>query len=256
MEEWIDYHLLLGVDHFYLYDNSKSIGRNGSTPTTNKYNINFLKLTADISDEELDERFNNIISKYKGHITVVDWQPKNKNNEICYGQKESILHYLKNTPSIDSWTAFVDIDEFIFSRFELKNLITILDFNNFSDIILHQRKFDDRFNNLRCPVTKITKCIAGLDTSMWAPKHIIKHENFDTARVMNTWNIHHLPVICGYNTYCDATGKNLRFNHYNTNAAQLEWMDSFYKSEKNFAFNSNCTELLDRYNEMRSGSFK
>lgn len=30
IEEWISYHMLIGFDHFYLYNNSKATGTDGS----------------------------------------------------------------------------------------------------------------------------------------------------------------------------------------------------------------------------------
>lgn len=251
LEEWLEYHILLGVDHFYLYDNSKSIGRNGSTPTTNKYKYNFFNITSFLSDKDIEEKFSKIISKFKNFVTLVDWQPRNKENKICYGQKESILHYLNCISLIDTWTAFIDIDEFIFSKIPLKNLISILDFNCYSDIILYQKKFDERFNNLDKPVTSITKCIEGVDTTKWAPKHILKNENVDISRHIEQWDIHYMPVIQGYETYCDETFKNLRFNHYNTNPIQLQWMKNFFKTEDDFRFNGDCSELLNLYENLK-----
>ena len=46
LEEWINYHILLGFNKFYLYDNSGSQSGNGlgSNSKINRYQIKFPKL--------------------------------------------------------------------------------------------------------------------------------------------------------------------------------------------------------------------
>ena len=49
MREWIIYHLQIGIDKFYLYDNTGTLGHktSGGAPSTsmvNKYGFNFNEL--------------------------------------------------------------------------------------------------------------------------------------------------------------------------------------------------------------------
>lgn len=79
LNEWISYHLALGVDHVYLYDN-------GSTnPQQNC-----------ISEENLK------------HCTVIPY-PKKDGNPQC----ECYFEFLKNYGSESKWVAIIDADEFI-----------------------------------------------------------------------------------------------------------------------------------------------
>lgn len=251
LDEWLHYHILVGFDHFYLYDNSHSIGRNGSTSTTNKYDYNFSAITSNLSDKDIEDMLRGILKKYDGYITLVDWRPKNEAGKIVYGQNESILHYIKNTSPATIWTAFIDMDEFIYSRQPMKDFVQLLDSESYSDIILFQKKFDDRFNNINIPVTQITQCIKGIDTKYWAPKHILKNKNFEVRTAVNGWSIHHLPIIENTQSFADGSLNQIRFNHYNVNEKLLRWMKTFYKSETEFSLNGECSELLDIYTSLK-----
>ena len=84
IEEWLDFHLAQGVEHFYLYDN-------GST------------------DDGL-RRLSPYITR--GLVTLIDWpvafsegaQPRAYSH--CVAQVKDRVH----------WLAFIDIDEFLFAR--------------------------------------------------------------------------------------------------------------------------------------------
>lgn len=91
-KEWIEYHKLVGVDHFYLYNN-------GSTDTFR---------------EELAPYIQN------GDVTLIDWPDQNKENwkNIVWAwvyttqvsAYEDAIARAKNT---SKWLAIIDIDEFL-----------------------------------------------------------------------------------------------------------------------------------------------
>lgn len=244
MEEWINYHISIGVDKIILYDNSLSIGRDGSTPTTNKYNINFNNLTAHISDLETEVILSDILDKYHREVEYIAWSPKDADGNIIYGQNESIKHYLTNYADKTDWTAFIDMDEFLYSKVPIKAIIDKYENLGYGDLLLLQKKFKDRFEDIKLPVTEILACIEGIDTRHWAPKHIIKTEDFDFNR-SSFWNIHQLPIINSKTIVMNTD--ELRFNHYNVNKWQLEWMKGFYNTDVNFTFNAKCDELQKLY---------
>ena len=78
MDEWINYHKLVGVDHFYIYDNESTDG---------------LK-------EVLDPYIKT------GLVTYIYW-PGQKQQTPAYN--DALVHYRKET----KWMAFIDDDEFI-----------------------------------------------------------------------------------------------------------------------------------------------
>lgn len=176
-------------------------------------------------------------------------EPRDENGDVVYGQNESILNYNQVYAQKDEWTAYIDMDEFIYSKYNLKQQIQLFVAKNVGNIVLLQKKFDDRFNNLDKPVACITKCIDGIDTSQWGPKNLIQNNKFDCEN-LEDWNIHFLPTKdCNYAIANRAT---LRFNHYNVNAVQLRWMKHFYKSEQKFKLNSDCFELFKQFKKRQS----
>ncbi len=142
LREWILYHFNLGFDKIYLYDNTGSIGDTGSNKDKNKYNINFNKLV-NLSDDEINKEMQSILNDYP-NVVYVKWQPKNEQGKIIYGQMLSVYHYLENYGSESEYTAFIDTDEFIFSKknHDLKDFIIK---NNKDKYILYQKKFGDRY---------------------------------------------------------------------------------------------------------------
>jgi glycosyltransferase involved in cell wall biosynthesis len=79
IEEWINFHSFLGVEHFFIYDN-------GSTDDTRE-----------------------ILEKYD-FVTRISWQPDNKGN----AQTKAYVHALKEFGGRSRWMMFIDVDEFIF----------------------------------------------------------------------------------------------------------------------------------------------
>lgn len=170
LEEWINYHILLGFNKFYLYDNSKvnkisgfdkSGGWNGfgeyiQYNKINKHNINYDKIV-NMTQKDMDNYVKKLCEKYKC-IDIIEWSPKDKDGNILYNQVEAHNHCLKRLKkdNID-WCAYIDIDEYI----------VIKDYDNISQYIeslsseiknvkLGQIRFESRFLNLDKLVTEIT----------------------------------------------------------------------------------------------------
>lgn len=78
LEEWIEFHRLVGVEHFYLYNNNSS--------------DNFLEI--------LDPYI------HQGLVTLIDW-PHSQ------AQLKAYEHFYENYRAETSWVSFLDIDEFI-----------------------------------------------------------------------------------------------------------------------------------------------
>lgn len=89
--EWLEYHLMLGVDHFYLYQNNST------------------------------DNYLSVLQPYieKGIVTLIDWPE-------YPGQYSAYLNWYQNYRHESQWASFIDIDEFICP---LGNM-TLLDFLN------------------------------------------------------------------------------------------------------------------------------
>ena len=76
VDEWIAYHRLLGVDHFYLYDNDPefSLAR--------------------------------ILERHAGYATIIPFPH-------AYAQRRAYAHFLRNFGRETRWVAYIDCDEFI-----------------------------------------------------------------------------------------------------------------------------------------------
>lgn len=251
LEEWIKYHLALGVQRFFLYDNSNSAGYDGSTRTTNRYNICYAELTAHLTDEAILALRDRLLDVYGRYIVYTQWDPLDDDGKVTFGQRDAIMHYKQEYADKDGWTAFIDMDEYIYSRYPIKEVLKKSIRTGISDIVILQKKFKDRFTVPYTPVTEIVDCIEGIDTSGWAPKHILRHCKLDFNLPYWNWGIHNLPVRnCGRMV---ADIHHLRFNHYNVNETQLSWMKAFYNTPHPFSLNATCDELLQQYRAMLAG---
>ena len=236
LREWIIYNLKLGFTKIYLYDNTGSVGRNGSNKTTNKYNFNFDEII-NLTDKQIDNELQDILTTYKDNLVYIKWQPKDKNGDIIYGFSDSVIDYTNRVQSdgIDNndiiYTAFIDIDEFIYSSTNLNLIDLVINKyrNNINKIIIKQKKFTDRFCN-NTNVIDIVDTIDNIDTTDWACKQIIKNDSID---IKNIVNMHNIGILNGKIETLEIDV--LRFNHYNVNTKQIDWMKKFYKmNEFNF----------------------
>ena len=78
MREWIEYYLLMGVDHFYLYNNNS------------------------------DDNFRGILMPYVEHgvVTLQDWPD-------IPGQISAYKHWYEHYRHETNWCTFIDLDEFL-----------------------------------------------------------------------------------------------------------------------------------------------
>ena len=234
LEEFLLYHLNLGVEHFYLYDNSGSIGRNGSTQNKNKYGF-------DIIPKD-NKKINFIQKKYGKYITYIKWNPRNVKGDIIYGYNESVFDFIKNYKSESEWCAFLDLDEFIYSS----NNINIVEYlkklkGNIGQVRLVQKKFKDRHLIKNKLITQDFECIEGVDIGLeWASKSIIK-----TSKLVIVYSVHKILVK---NKTILADVSSFRFNHYNVNDKLLKWMKNFYKSDIEFKLNGKDDGMNRYYN--------
>ncbi|MGN8056099.1 glycosyltransferase family 2 protein [Pedobacter sp. 22163] len=240
LEEWIKYHLCLGFNHIYLYDNSGSLEYEYNFNGNNRYNIDFKALTAAVTDEQLYHSLNDILRRFSDRLTIIDWSPKNAQGEIVYGQKDSIVDYFKRYSKLSDWTAFIDIDEFIFCTTSFRKFLAKQSKSDTGSIVMKQKKFRDRFDSSNKRVIEIFDCIDGLDTSGWAMKVIVRNIYFDENSLVD-WGIHFIPVK--NSTILLADFDKLRFNHYNVNEKQLEWMEGFFGIK--ISINSKCYQLYN-----------
>lgn len=94
LREWIEFHRLVGVQHFYLYNNNSTDG------------------------------YMHILEPYivSGIVELVDWPYSNEN---LRAQNLAFTDVLKKTRGIAKWVAFLDLDEYLFAC-EQQSLVEFL----------------------------------------------------------------------------------------------------------------------------------
>jgi hypothetical protein len=223
LEEWLLYHLNLGVDHIYLYDNtnsddsflSNSIKINGKS----KYGIDISGLTSNYTDNDVVNITNNIVNKFNGRVTMKPWEFIYQGRSI-YGQKEAFLDFMHNFGLNYDWAINIDIDEFVFSRrnLDLKEYLINAKLDCF---VLKQRHFKNRFDGL--PQNKLAtsnyECVN--EENYCAPKSIVRTSAFsfdvDLKNQLPFRTIHTMSIKTLGRDW--APFEDFCFYHYNFNEA-------------------------------------
>ena len=215
LEEWIYYHILLGFNKFYLYDNSKVTKSGGCHPNhkcfkpgkVNKYGVNYDQVV-NMTDTQMDQYVQKLCEKYKC-IEIIEWSPTDNKGNILHNQNQAHNHCLKKLKSdkID-WCANIDMDEYIVIKDSdnIGKYISSLPLT-IKNIKLGQIRYDSRFNNTDKLVTDITDAeIKDLDRN---------HSNKNIYNVENTIKaeVHHIYIKKGFLEYKPST-KEIWFNHY------------------------------------------
>jgi hypothetical protein len=240
LEEWLQYHVLLGAEYFYLYDNTGSetlkLGNSLASTGKNKYGIKF---DFSLSDGQIEEMEAEILKKYP--VTKVKWQPK-EDGKIVHGHVAACDHFSESA-NVD-WCAFIDIDEFLYSPYKIAELL------KGEAIKILQKKFEDRHSY--STALEITKTFS-IDTKRWAPKLIINMKHYVKGGV----SIHDLNVR-SFRRPAPQDFDALRFNHYNHNSRghdwlleNCKWLDSSWRPVKfEDVFTERYELLRDRWRDL------
>lgn len=243
LEEWIDYHIWLGVDLFFLYDNSGSIslkhGNNINANGLNKRGYNIGSLTAQYSDPDIAYEYLKIIYKFPGRVIPIRWNPTDEQGNIMYAQQDAVKDYIKQFSNWSFWTIFTDIDEFIWIN-EGKSLAKILPYyENIDRICLKQRQFSSRFSLPNLLINKV------LDIESFIPdgpegtiKNIVRNDSFSGIQ-----NIHKIQTK--NKTFLKMQIEEMRINHYNADSRELLLMEK--REGRSFHITGQDASLRDWY---------
>ena len=221
LDEFLTYYNHIGFDHFYLYDNEGSVGADYAHGHTIGKNKSGFKIES-YNTKEDTQLLNDILKKYN-NITYVKWQPRDKNGNIWYGQKEAFEHCIKTYGHETEWLALMDLDEFIFS----KNNINIREFfanqpRDVSCITLVQQKFIDKFLTNERFVTQDYRTMSYEPGLEWSPKNIIRPQDYIDG-IIHTFKVKGKTIVVPRDI--------LRFNHYNMNDWQFKKMNERFNKK-------------------------
>lgn len=214
LEEWILYHISIGFNKFYLYDNSKVEKSDWCDAKhkcfiekkVNKYGVHYDK-RINLSNTEVKLLLDMICQKFSGMVEITEWSPRNEDGVVCYLQREANNHCLSRMKrdGVD-WCAFIDMDEYICTKDgdSISNIIHKLP-NNISNLKLSQYLFESRFLHKDKLVTDINRAvIEDLD---------MNHSNKNIVRIKDTDNIQiHKWFGSGEEKHSPLT--EIWFNHY------------------------------------------
>mgnify|MGYP005627514799 FL=1 len=163
LEEWIEHHLMIGVDKIHLYNNGfMSVDRKFGTSTTwgkKPYMNYFLEYT----DVEIMNTLQDIVSSFKDQVSLVSWRTGiecGENNRMdC--QRVGWKHCVKRNPS--DWWIHIDPDEYILSKkyLNLKEFLSTQNTNKYSAFTMRQRLFELR--DIERSTRSLTRCSSELE---------------------------------------------------------------------------------------------
>lgn len=106
LKEWIEYHILIGVEHFYLYNNNS------------------------------DDNFEEVTKKYidDGVITLIEWTQNQ-------AQMQAYMDCIKKFSGEAEWIGFIDIDEFIVLKRENSMCTILQQYKNRGSILFYWKFF-------------------------------------------------------------------------------------------------------------------
>lgn len=146
MREWLEYHLLMGVNHFYLYNNNST------------------------------DNYEEILRSYieNGIVTLTEWPN-------VPGQLSAYTHFYTTYRHESNWVSFLDLDEFICPRFS-KDIPTWLeDYKQYPIIMMYWKMFGTsgmlKHDDSKLVTEQYTVCWEKLDTCgklIWNTDYDIK----------------------------------------------------------------------------------
>ena len=222
LKEWIEYHRMVGVDHFWLYDNSSS---DNWRPVLQPY---------------IDE----------GLVEVFDW-PRPEESSYASYQVDSFRDAIRRAVGVARWIALIDIDEFILPLTE-KTVPDCLNahFSDVSAVYVSWRCYGT--GGVTVPegdpiLCKLTACSEITHPNNVIGKSIVKPETIDLKLI---WYNHNFPLLTG--VYVDGDHKQMRFNgtdlptdgHHHSRYMRI---NHYSLRDENFYWNNRLAKALNGF---------
>lgn len=181
-KEWIEYHRMVGVEHFWLYNDTST------------------------------DNWQEVLKPYidEGIVEVIDWPVPNPWVYVCY-QFESERDALKRAKGKSKWLALIDIDEFILPM-EDKNIPECLTnhFSEASGVYMNWLNFGTGgvFLPLDEPVLfHLTASAERAHPRNGIGKSVVRP---DRTNIPGVWYPHHFPLLPG-ERYLNGDGEPMSF---------------------------------------------
>lgn len=206
LEEWLTYHLLNGVEHFFLYNNGGSSsaewGPTLSVTGRNKQRVPIRHNLQWSSDSTVQGNIDVVLEPYRRHglVTQIPWDPRIGAGTIGYDRAGAIADYHRRFGHLSDWTAHLDIDEFLVAPGFGKtvDILDELDRREIERALLSEKCFAPRFNDQGYPqrsVLNLSRSHPALIPPDRNGSHLVRN---DRAGSISTWH----------------DGDLIRINHY------------------------------------------
>ena len=154
LKEWILYHQLKGIDHFFLYDNT---GATRSSPTVEssphtvhgrvtKYGVPYDELVR-LSSKEVQHILDEIELEMP-NVKVVKWQPRDEDGNVMYAQIRALNDALEHYGEAVDWMVFMDMDEFVVSDESIPELCRWMESRGYDGGLMSDRVMSTRLDNM------------------------------------------------------------------------------------------------------------
>lgn len=165
LKEWIDYHTVVGVDHFYLYNNNS------------------------------DDNYKEVLEPYirQGIVTLIEWPYQNS-------QLKAYKHCYENFRNETNWISFLDADEFFVPKYELTIIDWLNRFAQYPAIVIHWTMFGTGGQMKHDYSTNVIEQYFTCWDHFYPLGKCIINTRFDISN-FNIWHVHHHTYmkypICG-----------------------------------------------------------
>lgn len=228
LKEWLDYHLLIGVDHFYLYNNNST------------------------------DNFREILAPYieQGSVTLTDFPEK-------YAQVKAYRDCYERTKGETEWLGYIDADEYVnlISHNSIKNLLS--EFKNYPSLYLNWRMFGTsghlKENPDELTIERYTQAWLHLSSTGKGfinnrfPDHTVT-VHFHTSRLFSLPILGALANKSPYrNTHflCSRGVENVAYiNHYWSRSLQFYYFKDFVRGDATGSNNENARKETGRFKKI------
>lgn len=185
LEEWVEYHLMVGVEHFYLYNNNST------------------------------DNWKEVLQPYidRNIVEVIPW-PSSSPNDFIPRQLHAYHDCLTKSRNTTTWLALIDLDEFIFPHKERSITETLKKyFATAGAIYVQWHNFGTQEKTLSSQdrvISSLTACAETLHSENMVGKSIVR-----PTQVSNSiWHPHHVPLL-----------NKLEYPYYNGSNEKLVYSD-------------------------------
>lgn len=236
MKEWIEFHKIVGIDHFYLYNNFS------------------------------DDDYLKVLSPYikEGIVTLIDWP-------IAQGQIAAYQDCVDKFNQETEWLGFIDFDEFVVPK-ETPDVYSFLSrFSNRGSVLLNWRIFGTSGRMDRDKAGLVTEdftvCWPKLDevgkcflnnrykANLFSKKNALPHHLLWTSLSKIEYppvNVFGKQTFWGINRF-PSKEVPIQINHYFTKSRQ-EYIDKIGKGDVYFANNPKTEAYFYRHEELCSAT--